>query len=190
MSSSTTPKQQTPSTAENVAGRECFLTRFEGVVQVSAAIVIAATLASGLLFWSTRPIKHRRLAQPVVAVEKALSAKTVSFVRAPDPNRGKTVFSQTCFACHGPTGAGIPGVGAPLRTSKFVASRSDEQLLNFVKVGRQPFDADTVLHLTMPPKGGNPTLDDYSIRDAIAFIRTLQKEESVATGKPIATISQ
>jgi len=191
MSTLMPPTTQRPSTAtESGSKRACLFSRFEGVVQVSAAIIISATLASGLMFWSTRPIKERRITRPAVATEAHSSASTVSYVRAADPNRGKTVFSQTCFACHGPTGAGIPGVGAPLRTSKFVATHSDDQLLSFIKVGRQPFDADTVLHLTMPPRGGNPALSDSALRDVIAFVRTLQKEESATSGKPIASISQ
>ena len=190
MSSVMTPKQEPETVSPSRPARQCLRGRFEGLVQVCGAIIVSATLASGLLFWSTRPIKERKIVHPVVATETKSSAKTVAFLRPPDANKGKTVFSQTCFACHGPTGAGIPGVGASLRSSKFVASHDDDQLLKFVKVGRQPFDSDTVLHLTMPPKGGNPALDDYSIRDVIAFIRTLQKEEGAATGKPIATVSQ
>ena len=190
MSTSTNTTPEPATVTQSSPARKCLCGKFEGAVQVGAAIIIAATLASGLMFWSTRPIKVRKVLRPVATTEMRSSAKTVAYVRAADPNRGKTVFSQTCFACHGPTGAGIPGVGAPLRTSKFIASHSDDQLLNFVKTGRQPFDAETVLHLTMPPKGGNPALDDNSIRDAISFIRTLQKEEAASTGKPIASVSQ
>src|SRR5690348_1636130 len=134
MSTPPTPTQQTPPPIrETVAQRRCLCGRFEGVIQVSAAIIISATLASGLLFWSTRPSKVRKIAQPVAATDTRSSSKAVAFVRPADPNRGKTVFAQTCFACHGPTGAGIPGVGATLRASKFIATRSDDQLLTFVK---------------------------------------------------------
>ena len=81
---------------------------------------------------------------------------------------------MSCFVCHGPTGTGVPGLGPSLRQSKFVASRGDEPLAAFIKVGREPNDPNSLLHLTMPPKGGNPALDDTGLRDVASFVRTLQ----------------
>jgi mono/diheme cytochrome c family protein len=106
-----------------------------------------------------------------------------------NPAHGKELFNMSCFVCHGPTGAGVPGLGANLRASKFVATKNDNQLVDFIKVGRNPGDPNTVLNLTMPPKGGNPALDDAGILDVIAFIRTLQADEkgngaSAATAAP------
>lgn len=178
---SDTLTQTRPVTTPEKAARPC---RFEAAVQVGASIVVAAVLATGMMAWFTHPVKRtvrRPVTTPVIEFAAAPGA-----LRPANATHGKLVFSQTCFACHGPTGAGIPGLGAPLRSSKFVAARNDDQLATFIKSGRQPFDPDTVLHLTMPPKGGNPALSDTDIRDVIAFVRTLQQEESAASGKPIA----
>jgi mono/diheme cytochrome c family protein len=81
---------------------------------------------------------------------------------------------MSCFVCHGPTGAGTPGLGPSLRESKFVASHADDQLVAFIKKGREPNDPNSILHLTMPPKGGNPMLDDAGLFDVVSFVRTLQ----------------
>ena len=90
------------------------------------------------------------------------------------PDRGKPVFMRTCAACHGPDGGGVKGQGASLRDSAFVRGKTDDQLLAFVKVGRQPFDPETRLHLTMPARGGNPSLTDQNLLDAVAVVRTIQ----------------
>ena len=99
-----------------------------------------------------------------------------------DPQHGRELFGMTCIACHGPSGAGIPHLGANLRESKFVAGKTDAQLVEFLKKGRQPGEPGSVLGLMMPPKGGNPALDDASLRDIVAFIRSLQADakESLA----------
>jgi disulfide bond formation protein DsbB len=138
-------------------------------VMILLSMGVAAGVATGALKWS------EAVARPPV-----LKPVKGTFVSTGDPVHGKALFGMSCFTCHGPTGAGMKGLGAPLRTSKFVASKTDDQLVAFVKTGRQPYDKDSVLHLTMPPKGGNPALDDKSIHDIIAFIRTLQEEESSA----------
>jgi len=135
-------------------------------VMILLSIGLAAAVATASLKWSEAIARP-----PVVKIVKG------TFVSTGDATHGKALFGMSCFTCHGPTGAGVKGLGAPLRTSKFVAARTDDQLVAFVKTGRQPYDKDSLLHLTMPPKGGNPALDDKSIHDIIAFIRTLQEEE-------------
>lgn len=138
----------------------------EATVTVLLALAISGIAATAAIRWSESAAK--------APIAKGGAGSSAS---AGDPAHGKNLFGMSCFVCHGPTGAGVPGLGAPLRTSKFVASKTDDQLITFVKTGRQPFDKDSVLHLTMPPKGGNPALDDKSIHDIIAYIRVLQDDE-------------
>lgn len=97
-----------------------------------------------------------------------------------DPRRGREVFNTICIACHGPTGAGVEKLGANLRQSRFVSRKTDAELIDFIKKGRQPGEPNSVLGLMMPPKGGNPALDDKSLKDVVAFIRTLQAEAGVS----------
>ena len=100
-----------------------------------------------------------------------------------DAVHGKSVFFGTCAACHGPDLTGLRGQGANLIGSEFVKSKSDSELLAFVKIGRQPFDPESKLHLAMPSKGGNPALREADLIDTIAFVRQSQKA-APAAGAP------
>lgn len=98
-------------------------------------------------------------------------------VSAGDPAAGEELYNQVCIACHGPGGEGVEGLGKPFTTSEFVASNSDQELLEFVKQGRPIDHPDNTTGVDMPPKGGNPALTDEQILDIIAFIRTLNEAE-------------
>ncbi len=93
-----------------------------------------------------------------------------------DPKKGAELFAGTCAACHGPNAEGLPGLGKNLTTSEFVASQTDEQLLEFIKKGRDVTDPANTTGVAMPPSGGNPALTDEDLLNIIAYIRTLQKK--------------
>jgi cytochrome c oxidase subunit 3 len=119
--------------------------------------------------------------QPKTAPTAESSAATVAAAAAAaDPERGKALFAGTCATCHGPGGEGIPGQGKDMRPSKFIAEKTDQELLEFVKVGRQPWEPLNTTKVAMPPRGGNPTLNDDKLRDIIAFIRVIQKNAPAA----------
>lgn len=86
---------------------------------------------------------------------------------------GKALFASTCAACHGPEGKGVQGLGKDMTTSTFIADKSDEEMLAFVKTGRPISDPLNTTKVDMPPKGGNPALTDDQLKDIIAFIRTI-----------------
>lgn len=92
-----------------------------------------------------------------------------------DAEAGKDLFAGTCSACHGPEGKGVPGLGKDMTTSEFIAGKTDDELVAFVKVGRDPSDPLNTTGVAMPPKGGNPALSDEDLYDIVAFIRTLHK---------------
>jgi disulfide bond formation protein DsbB len=92
-----------------------------------------------------------------------------------DPVKGEQLFIVTCAACHGPKGEGVQGLGKDMTASAFIASQSDEQLLEFIKKGRDTSDPANTTGVAMPPKGGNPALTDEQLFDIIAYMRTLQK---------------
>lgn len=92
-----------------------------------------------------------------------------------DPDAGKEQFDMVCFACHGPGGEGIEGLGKPFTTSEFLREKSDEEMAEFIKVGRPSGDPLNTTGIDMPPKGGNPALTDEQIVDIIAYVRTLQE---------------
>jgi disulfide bond formation protein DsbB len=86
-----------------------------------------------------------------------------------DAAKGRELFVRNCARCHGPEGQGA------LQTSSFVATRSDAELVAFLRVGRAPDDPLNTTGVAMPPKGGNPALTDEHLADIVAYIRTLQR---------------
>jgi disulfide bond formation protein DsbB len=88
---------------------------------------------------------------------------------------GEAIFGSTCAVCHGPGGKGLPNLGKDMTTSDFIAEKSDQELIDFIKVGRPPGDPDNTTGVDMPPKGGNPALSDEDFVLIIAFIRSVQQ---------------
>lgn len=87
---------------------------------------------------------------------------------------GERVFMTTCATCHGKDANGLPNLGKGLHYNEFVKSKSDAELVAFVKTGRPAFDPLNTTGVDMPPKGGNPALTDQDIQSVIAYVRTLQ----------------
>jgi mono/diheme cytochrome c family protein len=96
-------------------------------------------------------------------------------VVAGDPVQGERMFQQSCAACHGMDGTGVPGLGRDLTTSAFTRSLSDAELLEFTKQGRPATHPDNETGIDMPPKGGNPALTDAQLLDIIAYMRTIER---------------
>jgi disulfide bond formation protein DsbB len=92
---------------------------------------------------------------------------------AGDATAGEPLFQGTCSACHGPDAKGLPALGKDLTASEFFQGNSDEELLAFVKVGRDANDPANTTGVAMLPKGGNPALSDEDILNIIAYVRTL-----------------
>jgi hypothetical protein len=55
--------------------------------------------------------------------------------------------------------------------SQLIASKTDPELVKFLKAGGEPGEP-----LVMLPKGGAPSLTDQNLVDVVAYLRTLQKE--------------
>lgn len=90
-------------------------------------------------------------------------------------SRGENLYHQTCFACHGPDGKGLPGLGRDLTTSTFIQELSDEELLEYVLEGRGVDDPRNITGNVMPPKGGFDFLTNDDILAIIAFVRSIQE---------------
>jgi disulfide bond formation protein DsbB len=86
---------------------------------------------------------------------------------------GQTVYSSLCVACHGADARGLPNLGKNLVESEFVHSLTDQELLDFIKTGRPIWDPNNTSGIDMPPRGGNPALNDDQILSIIAYLRTL-----------------
>jgi disulfide bond formation protein DsbB len=108
--------------------------------------------------------------------EAAQSGSEQPAVSAGDPVAGQEKFVATCSACHGTAGEGVQGLGKDMTTSEFIADKTDKELLEFIKRGRDPSDPLNTTGIAMPPKGGNPALADKNLQDIIAYIRTIHQE--------------
>jgi cytochrome c5 len=93
-----------------------------------------------------------------------------------DPTKGEQLYIASCVACHGADAKGVPALGKSLHPSdsEFVRVSSDEELIEFIKVGRQPDHPLNTTGVAMPPKGGNPALSEEGIHDIVAWMRTLE----------------
>ena len=89
---------------------------------------------------------------------------------------GHDLFISACSACHGPSGEGMEGLGKPLSTSEFVSAKTDDELIKFIKMGRPIWDAENTTGVDMPPKGGNPALNDEQLADIVKYIRALHSQ--------------
>ena len=88
---------------------------------------------------------------------------------------GEALFQQTCFACHGSDGKGLPNLGKDLTTSEFVNTSTDAELLIYVIKGRTADDPLNTTGVPMPPKGGFDFLTENDINSIIAFVRSIQE---------------
>ncbi|GBD11705.1 Cytochrome c-555 [bacterium HR23] len=141
---------------------------------IGLAIGVAALLTAcggGAAKPTPTPTPRSTGATPVTRTPTPTSASTT----AGDANKGKQVFAGTCSACHGANAEGISGLGLPLWNNDFIKGLTDDQLLEFLKVGRPADSPESKTKVTMPPRGGNPALTDQDLRNVIAFLRTLQK---------------
>lgn len=91
----------------------------------------------------------------------------------PAVEKGKAVFSRICATCHGQDANGLPKLGKGLRGNAFTKSLSDVELVDFLKQGRPASDPLNETGVDMPPKGGDPTLNDEDLKAVVAFLRTL-----------------
>lgn len=90
---------------------------------------------------------------------------TASMAMAAGPNldQGKKVYNQVCVGCHGMGIAGAPKVGDQAAWKSRIAQGTktlDDHAIN-------GFSGDTGV---MPAKGGDASLSDADVRDAVAYM--------------------
>jgi disulfide bond formation protein DsbB len=145
------------------------------------AIVLALGLYLGLRNGSPEPadeepaaaVKPSSSADALIEPSKSAEALTESAASAAALD-GKALFGVTCTACHGPEAKGLPGLGKDMTTSAFIASKSDAELVEFIKQGRAADDPLNTTGVPMPPMGANPALSDGELLAIVEFIRSLR----------------
>ena len=122
------------------------------------------------------PSRNRAL--PILALLAAAVLLTAACGGGgPDPTQvaeGKALFLKTCASCHGPDARGMPKLGKSLHDNQFVQARSVPELVDFIKIGRRPYDPLNTTGVDMPPRGGNPALTDEDLAKIATFVQTLQ----------------
>lgn len=88
-----------------------------------------------------------------------------------DPAKGKTLFDNTCAACHQATGEGVPGSFPPLKGNKVVNDASPAEQIETILNGRHGTVIDGKTYPgAMPPFGGQ--LSDLQIADIANYERS------------------
>jgi disulfide bond formation protein DsbB len=150
---------------------------FMPIISGLVLIIVAAVLV-----WATqiRPVTVAAEAAEQPATEAVSAGETAPEAAEAqpllgDPVQGQQEFAMTCAACHGPAGEGIQGLGKDLTASQFVTDQTDSELIDFIKVGRDPGDPLNTTGIGMPAKGGNPALSDEELQNIVSYIRTIKK---------------
>jgi disulfide bond formation protein DsbB len=91
-------------------------------------------------------------------------------------NPGYDIYVASCAACHGQGAEGIEELGLPLSTSGFVRGLSEKDFVTFVKMGRSSWDENNTTGLDMPPKGGNPAINDEQLKAIYGYLMEVQKQ--------------
>jgi len=97
-------------------------------------------------------------------VHEQVNARTDTSVQS--ARSGKSIYNQTCIACHGADGRGsLPGVPDFL-SSKSPLAKNDAILLNNIINGIQSPGS----LMAMPPKGGNPNLTHADLKAVLKYL--------------------
>lgn len=112
---------------------------------------------------------EKKLADLQAQMKKAIAAdpKIAGLTKEMQMEKGKRVYMQTCFACHQPTGLGLPGVFPPLAKSDFLLADKDRAIRSVVKglsgpitVNGKPFNG------VMPPVA----LNDEQVANVLTYV--------------------
>jgi nitrite reductase (NO-forming) len=101
----------------------------------------------------------------------ALCFLAAAAVAAPDAETmklGQAVYSKTCFVCHQPTGAGIPGAFPPLAGSEWIAKDASIAVRNIINGMQGPIVVKGMTYnMPMPPVTG---LSDKDIAAVVTYV--------------------
>ena len=106
----------------------------------------------------------------------AASAAPPDFQLNGDPERGKAVYAKSCAVCHGAAGDGKGKVAETMNPrptdfhdAQYMARRSDWELYLAVR------DGGKAVGLSPKMFAWKGLIPDQSIRDSVAYIRTLPR---------------
>ncbi len=92
----------------------------------------------------------------------------------PDPAvlaQGKQVYMTVCFACHQPTGLGLPPVFPPLTKSEYINGSEERLAAMILKGNAGPMTVDGKAYNNIMP-GQEATLSDEKIAAVMTYVRS------------------
>ncbi|MCX6956028.1 MAG: cytochrome c [Verrucomicrobia bacterium] len=106
-----------------------------------------------------------------------------------DAEAGKAVYLRVCFACHQPTGLGLPGAFPPLAGSPIVTEADPGKVIRIALHGLQgPIEVKGVKYNSMMPAHG-PQLQDREIADVLTYVRnTWENKAAPVTVEAVAEV--
>lgn len=102
---------------------------------------------------------------------------------------GKAVYLRVCFACHQPTGLGLPPAFPPLAGSEIITAEDPTKIIRIVLHGLQgPLTVKGVAYNSMmPPQAA--VLKDAEIADALTYARnTWGNKAAPVTAEAVAKL--
>lgn len=156
-----------------------------GSQKLDQPLDVTEDVRTGFLYVSEMGRKCLTLMRPSkVVAPQDNSAELVELTS--NQKHGKALYDMACIACHGPRGRGLTSLGLDVTTSKFVASKTDRDLAEFILAGRLPTDPTSVTKVLMPPGGAlPPNATDQDRMDVVSYVRAL-----CAQTQPVAATSQ
>lgn len=108
----------------------------------------------------------------VASTEKAAPAAAKETPGTPGKaDAGKAVYLRVCFACHQPTGLGLPGAFPPLAGAAMVNEADPGKIIRIVLHGLiGPIEVKGVTYNSMMPPHA-PQLKDQEIADVLTYVR-------------------
>jgi nitrite reductase (NO-forming) len=106
--------------------------------------------------------------QAKVALAMQTDPKIAGLNKEIQMEKGKRVYLQTCFACHQPTGLGLPGVFPPLAKSDYLMADKARSITGVIKGNTGPMKVNGVdYNGVMPPV----LLSDEQIANVLTYVR-------------------
>ena len=148
-------------------------------------IALAATFLCGVIFMAVKSVEYEhkfhenlvwgtKFYELPPGFDLATGSGAAGALAAGDLAQGTRIWNTTCRSCHGVAGEGVAGQGRDIRSSEFIQSRDDLELVAYIKLGRTIRDPLNTTGMAMPAKGGNPLLTDQDLVDVIAYVRNFQ----------------
>jgi mono/diheme cytochrome c family protein len=163
--------------------------RAVGLVLATIVGVIPVAALAWLIMWTAQvrltPNPQAELLAELAAMGEPGPSLDLEFYQF-----GQKVYRGTCISCHGGDGRGVQGNGKDLVRSAFVRDHDDDFLVEFLKKGRDLNDPLNTTKILMPPKGGNPVLNEDDLYDVVEYLRGMQDPRRIpatdGTGMPPA----